>query len=485
MSLTAQVPHTPKAAAPRRGRRVNTPPASAAERTAAGMQARKTVPVGDLANVPEPGNRTGAVAILAQHDDARVAELRPIRYGRMMVSPFTFYRGAAAVMAADLAQTPHSDLTVQLCGDAHLSNFGMFASPERRLVFDINDFDETLPGPFEWDVKRLAVSVAIVARELGVSRKKRHRMIAATAARYRTAMTEFAAMPELAVWYSGLDTRDMMREIQSMLDTKRAKQLARTLDRARTRDSVQVVSKLTETVAGQRRITADPPLIVPLRDLLPAAGDIDLEDRLQSLVRQYRRTLQPDRRNLSEHYRFEDMARKVVGVGSVGTRCWIVLLTGRDQNDVLVLQIKEAWDSVLAPYAGASEYANQGQRVVNGQRLMQQTSDIFLGWHRTAGIDEIRRDYYIRQFRDWKMSIEVESLLPQGLAYYAGQCAWSLARAHARSGDRFAIAGYLGEPSAFDAAIAEFADVYADLNERDHAQLVDAAAAGTVVAQNL
>jgi uncharacterized protein (DUF2252 family) len=402
----------------------------------------------------------------------------------MMVSPFTFYRGAARVMAADLSATPDSGITVQLCGDAHLSNFGLFGSPERRLVFDINDFDETLPGPFEWDVKRLLASLVIAAQDSGFRRKVCRSIALAAAASYRTAMAEFAGRRNIDVWYSRLDAADIQRQLNPQLDVKKQKKLNRVFEKARTRDSMQALGKLTETFDDQRRIAANPPLIVPIRDLVPGLEADDLQSRFRQLIHQYNRTLQSDLRMLLEGYHFVDMARKVVGVGSVGTRCWIILLTGRDENDPLFLQVKEATASVLAEFLGRSAHANQGQRVVHGQRLMQQASDIFLGWQRTTGIDDIQRDFYVRQLRDWKGSIEVEALLPAGLEYYGTLCAWSLARGHARSGDPIAISGYLGSSDAFDRAVTEFAEAYATLNVQDHQSLVDAVESGRITAQS-
>ena len=469
-----------------RGRRgiatLVTPVGSPAERIAAGKEQRRMVPLADHASLLTGADRRDPVTVLDEQAAQRVPELVPVRYGRMMVSPFTFYRGAARVMAGDLAATSCTGLTVQLCGDAHLSNFGVFGSPERRLIFDINDFDETLPGPFEWDVKRLVASLVIAGQDSGFTRKQWRGVALAAAARYRTAMQEFAGMRDIDVWYSRLDAADIQKELLPRLDVKRQKQLNKTFARARARDSMQAVSKLTEMTDGRRRIIGDPPLIVPLRDLVPGLEQQDLHERFRQLIQQYRRTLESDRRVLLERYRFVDMARKVVGVGSVGTRCWIVLLTGRDDADPLFLQVKEATASVLAEFLGRSGYTNQGQRVVSGQRVMQQASDIFLGWQRTTGIDEVQRDFYIRQLRDWKGSVVVEALQPKGLQYYGELCAWSLARAHARSGDRIAISGYLGSSDTFDRALADFAESYADLNGRDHQALVDAVAGERITA---
>lgn len=468
--------------APRAGEPA-TPRATPAQRRAAGKRLRAAVPLGAHAECPSPDSGRDALALLREQDANRLTDLVPIRYGRMSQSPFGFYRGAAAVMAADLARTVRTGLTVQMCGDAHVANFGFFGSPERRLIFDANDFDETLPGPFEFDVKRLAASLAVAAREMGVPGKRRRAIVTAVAARYRTAMAEFAAARDIDVWYSHIDADDLQRDIAPRLRPARRTALARALARARTRDSLQAFGKLTEVVDGHPVIRSQPPLLVPLRELLPEAEGADLADAFHRLIRQYRGTLQPDRRALVERYTFVDMARKVVGVGSVGTRCWVVLLTGRDADDPLLLQLKEAGPSVHARYVGRSRYANQGQRVVAGQRLMQQASDIFLGWQRAAGIDGVERDFYVRQLHDWKGSLPVEEMRPSGLQLYGEVCAWCLARAHARSGDRIAIAGYLGSSAAFETAIGEFAEAYADLTEHDLRRLTDAVAAGRVAAE--
>jgi uncharacterized protein (DUF2252 family) len=399
----------------------------------------------------------------------------------MVASPFSFYRGAALVMAADLAGTPHTGLTVQMCGDAHVANFGFFGSPERRLVFDTNDFDETLPGPFEFDVKRLVASLAVAGRVNGLSRKRRRHILLAAAARYRNAMAEFSTARDIDVWYSYIDTQDVLNDPR--LDARQRKGLGRAFDKARSQDSLQAFGKLTETVDGRSVIRSQPPLLVPIRELMPGLTGRDLTEQFHQLIRQYRTTLQADRRVLLERYEFVDMARKVVGVGSVGTRCWVVLLTGRDANDPLLLQIKEADQSVYARFLGRSRYSNQGQRVVTGQRLMQQASDLFLGWQRQTGLDGVERDFYVRQLRDWKGSLSTDQMRPEGMELYGQVCAWCLARAHARSGDRIAIAGYLGSSDKFDNAIADFAEAYADLNDTDHRQLADAVTDGRVTAE--
>jgi uncharacterized protein (DUF2252 family) len=430
-------------------------------------------------------DRPDPVGLLEQQAATRVPELVPVRYGRMMVSPFTYFRGAALPMASDLATTSSSGLTVQACGDAHLSNFGVFASPERRLVFDINDFDETLPGPWEWDVKRLAASLEIAARGNGFSAKERREIAMATVGRYRMAMRRFAGMTNLDVWYSHAELDELNTQYRTMMDRRQRKAVARDMTRARSRDSLQELGKLTRMVDGRRRILADPPLLVPISDLLSSEQDrAGLESQLASLVAGYRRTLETSRRFLLEQFEFVDTARKVVGVGSVGTRCWIILLLGGDESDPLFLQVKEAERSVLSTFAGASKYANEGQRVVAGQRLMQASSDIFLGWQRAAQPDGKTSDFYVRQLRDWKLSFDVDDMVPSDMRLYGQLCGWTLARAHARSGDRIAIAAYLGGADVFERAIAEFAATYADQNERDYDALVSAVTAGRIMTES-
>jgi uncharacterized protein (DUF2252 family) len=401
----------------------------------------------------------------------------------MVSSPFAFYRGGAAIMAADLASTPNSGLRVQLCGDAHLSNFGFYASPERNLVFDLNDFDETLPGPFEWDVKRLAASLEIAARSQSFRRRETRTIVLEAVRAYREAMRQFATMPNQAVWYARLDSQHVLAELRGHTTPGRLRQAEALLAKAPSRDSLQAFSKLTGVVAGEARIISDPPLIVAVDELFPAEVAQVLFERMGELLAAYRTSLASDRKCLVDQYRFVHMARKVVGVGSVGTRAWVLLFEGVDAGDPLFLQAKEAQESVLAPYLGDSEYSNQGERVVAGQRLMQAASDIFLGWQRTNGIDGVDRDYYVRQLRDGKASAEVEGLLPGGMTVYARICGWTLARAHARSGERVAIAAYLGRKDTFDNAIAEFAVAYADQNDKDHAALRTAIDAGRVNAK--
>jgi len=455
---------------------------SQADRSAAGKAARARAPLSGQAAFDTDG-RADPIALLETQAASRVPDLVPIRYGRMSSSAFAFYRGAALIMAADLAKSPNSGLAVQLCGDAHMSNFGTYASPERRLVFDINDFDETHPGPFEWDLKRLAASLAVAGRENGYSTKKRRRIVLSAATGYREAMRSFAKQGNLAVWYSHADLADMMDEIGSALDSRRRATTQLALDKARSRDSVQALAKLTTIVDGRARIVSQPPLIVPFEELLEGQAIEDAYANLRHLIRSYRRTLQFDRRHLLEEFKLVQMARKVVGVGSVGTRAWILLFEGLNGQDPLFLQAKEAQASVLSSYTRATRIRNQGQRVVVGQQLMQASSDIFLGWQRAAGLDGIERDFYIRQLRDGKGSVVVETMLPDGMAFYARVCGQALARAHARSGDRVAIGSYLGATTAFDEAIADFAETCADQNERDHGALTAAIASGRVTAQ--
>ena len=458
---------------------------SPAERAARGKAARSEVPRDRHAEFDPPKDRPDPLALLEEQARTRVPELVPIRWGRMMASPFAFYRGAALPMASDLASTPASGLAVQACGDAHLSNVGIFGSAERRLMYDVNDFDETLPGPWEWDVKRLAASLEVAARENGLSHKQCRETVVAAVVRYRQAMREFAAMTNLDVWYAHADMTEVRAQFDSQLRARQRKLVDEGLAKARTRDSMQELPKLTRIVDGRPRIVSDAPLLVPIDELVASETDrADLTGEITGLIAKYQRTLETDRRYLLDQYDYCDMARKVVGVGSVGTRCWIVLMLGRDDSDPLFLQVKEAEASVLSRFVGASKYANQGQRVVAGQRLMQASSDIFLGWQRNEnGLDGQARDFYVRQLRDWKFSVEIATLRPEGLQLYAGLCGWTLARAHARSGDRIAIAAYLGGSDVFDKAIAKFAAAYADQNERDYESLVDAVKSGRITAE--
>ncbi len=457
---------------------------SVAERVARGKAARVEVPRSGHAVFAPPSTRADPVALLERQARTRVPELVPIRYGRMLVSPFTFYRGAAMIMAHDLAATPRSGLTVQCCGDAHLSNFGVFASPERRLVFDVNDFDETLPGPWEWDVKRLAVSMLIAARDNGYHIRDQERVVLDTIARYRTAMAEFAGMKNLDVWYAHLDIESVIEELAPQFKRKMVKNTEKNLAKARTKDSMTAFSKLTHIVDGHVQIVDQSPLIVPLAQLLSEDQPDEVFESLHQLLRRYRESLEFDRRVLLEEFELADFARKVVGVGSVGTRAWIALMLGRDGQDPLFLQMKEAEASVLEEFLGPSEFSNHGERVVVGQRLMQATSDIFLGWvHVDSGLDDQPRDFYARQLKDWKGSAEIEQMVPQAMATYGTLCGWTLARAHARSGDRIAIASYLGSSSSFDRAILEFSKAYAEQNERDYQELAAAVKSGRITAE--
>jgi uncharacterized protein (DUF2252 family) len=467
----------------RRSISADVPHPTVAERVAKGKAARAQTPRSSHADFEPSADRLDPIDHLERQAASRVQELVPIRYGRMLVSPLTFYRGAALIMAADLANTPSSGLRAQLCGDAHLSNFGVFASPERRLVFDINDFDETLPGPWEWDVKRLAASFAAAGRENGYKPKDRQRIVVGAVAAYRKAMVTFAGMRNLDVWYTRMEVDDRIEQLRKLSTKRMLKRTEAILAKARTKDSMQVFSKLTHEVDGEPRIISDPPLIEPIAELAKGVKADELREGLQDILRSYRATLQHDRRLLLEDFRMVDVARKVVGVGSVGTRAWIALMLGRENGDPLFLQLKEAQASVLEEFVAKSDVHNCGERVVNGQRLMQASSDIFLGWcHVTRGLDGQERDFYGRQLKDWKGSVEVETMLPQGMEIYAQMCGWTLARAHARSGDRVAIAAYLGNSDSFDQAIGRFAETYADQNERDYHALVDAVTGGRLQA---
>jgi uncharacterized protein (DUF2252 family) len=453
------------------------------ERAALGKAARAETPRGDHAQFEPSGQRPDPVELLESQAHTRVPELVPIRYGRMLVSPFTFYRGAAKIMAHDLGGTPRTGLTVQACGDAHLSNFGVFASPERRLVFDINDFDETLPGPWEWDVKRLVASMLIAARDNGYRRREQERIVLATVSQYRTTMRQFATLDNLSVWYARFEVEALIDRLADQLATGVVRRTRRQLAKARTRDNMTAFSKLARPIEGSARILDQSPLIVPI-DVLTAGIDRDqLFASLQAIVGTYVETLEVDRRTLLEQYELIDFARKVVGVGSVGTRSWIALLLGHDHRDPLFLQVKEAQASVLEDLLPPSPFENHGQRVVAGQRLMQASSDILLGWLRVQSDDgEFARDFYVRQLRDWKGSAPIDEIVPEGMLAYGRACGWTLARAHARSGDRVAIAAYLGKGTQFDRALLEFADRYAEQNERDYAALADAVKIGRLEA---
>ncbi|HET6658749.1 MAG TPA: DUF2252 domain-containing protein [Rubrobacter sp.] len=438
-----------------------------------GRAARRLVPRGSHAQWTPMSDRPDPVDLLEAQARDRIQELLPIRYGRMMASPFAFLRGSAIVMANDLAGTPKSGIQAQLCGDAHLLNFGAYASPERALLFDLNDFDETLPGPWEWDVKRLAVSFVVAGRDNGFDAADCRNVARAVTASYRQRMTRFSEMGELEVWYSRIGEE----EIRGLLTEARAgkkttKKLSKNVRKTRGRDSLQALSKMTTVVDGRRIIKDDPPLLVRIPE------EDELRTQVYAILESYKRTLQEDRRHLLERFRFVDAARKVVGVGSVGTRAYVVLLEGRDRDDPLFLQVKEAGASVLEGHIPSGTHEHHGHRVVAGQRLMQAASDIFLGWFRGGE----GRDFYWRQLKDMKGSAKVESMSADELVLYAGLCGWALARAHARSGDRVQIAGYLGKSESFDVAIADFAKEYADQTERDHAALLAAVKSGRVAA---
>ena len=459
------------------------PPLTVAERVARGKVARRTVPRSSHAAFEPAAGRPDPVELLEQQADTRVPELVPIRYGRMLASPFTFFRGAALIMAADLAATPRTGFDVQCCGDAHLSNFGLYASPERRLVFDINDFDETLPGPWEWDVKRLAVSILIAARDNEFAPGEQDRVVLDVVREYRRWMREFASMRNAEVWYTQFEIESLLPDLRARVNTEMRRRLDRLVAKALRRDSMQAYAKLAAKVDGAHRIVSRPPLIVRLEDFDDIADRDRARADLEQMLHEYGATLQHDSRQLLEQFRLVDVARKVVGVGSVGTAAWIALLLGRTGKDVLVLQVKEAQRSVLEEFLAPSVYANAGERVVAGQRIMQAASDIFLGWFTVdESVAGIPRDYYVRQLRDWKGSAAVEVMNERALSVYGQLCAATLAHGHARSGDRIAIASYLGGGDAFDRALLGFAHAYAEQNERDFAALAGAVRAGRVQA---
>jgi len=455
-----------------------------------GKVARAQVPrASHGAYEPRP-DRPDPVSLLEGQATTRVPELVPIRYGRMLVSPFTFYRGAALIMASDLSTTPRSGINAQICGDAHLSNFGVFGSPERNLVFDCNDFDETNPGPWEWDVKRLAASIVIGARQLGFTRSVRADAVLALGQNYREHMRELAQMSNLEVWYSRIDIEAVIGALNTLAQATHSKAeehmaatATRLVDKALTKDSMKALDKLTEVVNGERRIKSDPPLVVPVEELFPQLESEHTAEFFHGLIRKYRQSLPTDRKHLLEQFKFSQMARKVVGVGSVGTRVWIILLHGPRPEDVLFLQAKEAEASVLERFTKRSAYANHGARVVAGQRLMQAASDIFLGWQSAEGPDGVTRDFYLRQLQDWKGSVDVETAIPEGMTQYGALCARALARAHARSGDRIAVAAYLGNSPAFDKALVKFSEAYADQNERDYEAFAAAVKSGRLHAE--
>ncbi|MBV9513407.1 MAG: DUF2252 domain-containing protein [Mycobacteriaceae bacterium] len=453
---------------------------SAAERHELGRATRKVLPRSELANFVAAQDRPDPIDLLESQATSRIAELVPIRYGRMLASAFAFFRGAALIMAADLAAGPNTGLTAQLCGDAHLSNFGLFASAERNLVFDINDFDETLPGPWEWDVKRLVASLAVAARDNGFPADQRERVVRTCAQAYRERIRALAAMPELAVWYAHTAIDDAL---EASVDPKYAQAIRRSAAHARSRDSIAAVAKLTRRVDGRRRLVSHPPLLVRVDELVGETEARRYEHHTTALIDRYRHSVHISLRTLLDRFRYVDAARKVVGVGSVGTRAWVVLLVGRDDDDPLLMQVKEAQTSVLEAYLGPGGYANAAQRVVVGQRSMQATGDILLGWLHGVGPDGHDGDYYVRQLHDWKGSAAVESMSPQLLADYGRSCGHALARAHARTGDRVAIGAYLGGSDTADVAFTRFAEVYADQNKRDHTAVGEAVACGRLTVE--
>jgi uncharacterized protein (DUF2252 family) len=450
------------------------------ERAAHGRKARELVPRSRHGEWAPPADRTDPLEILALQATTRVPDLVPIRYGRMAASPFAFFRGAAAVMAADLAHEEHSHLDVQLCGDAHLVNFGGFASPERDMIFDVNDFDETLPGPFEWDLKRLAASVEVAARSRGFDDALRTALVADSARGYRDAIRDFAGQRNLDIWYARLDAATLLERWGNEAGRKVVENFSGQVLKAKSKDHLRALAKLTEEVDGTIRFRADPPLLVPADQLFDPDHAAETVDSLVRALADYRSTLAGERQHLLARYEFVDLARKVVGVGSVGTRCWVALFIGRDSGDPLVLQVKEAEHSVAEPFLAPCTYANMGQRVVEGQRLVQSASDIFLGWDSVTGEDEVSRDFYFRQMWDWKLSADIETMTPEGMAVYAQMCGWVLALGHARSGDAVAIGSYLGAGTRFDQAMCRFAAAYADQNEKDHRALTLAIATGSV-----
>ena len=470
-----------------RGRRSSRPKVvphlTPVERAARGKGARAEVGRSDLGEWGPASNRRDPVDLLEEQAATRVPELVPIRYGRMLLSPFTFFRGAAYPMASDLADGPRTGLQVQLCGDAHLANFGAFAAPDRRLVFDVNDFDETLPGPFEWDLKRLVASFAVAGRDRGFGTKQRQTINRAVTRAYREAMKSFAGMDTLALWYARIEVDEILRTLGQQAGKKQTKRADRAVAKAQAKDSLAAFAKLTHLVDGEPRIVSEPPLIVPVEDLMQPGERNGLGEFLNGLVRSYRETLPGDRRRLLERFRYLHSARKVVGVGSVGTRAWIVLLLGRDESDPIFLQAKEAQASVLEPFLGKSEFSQHGQRVVEGQQLTQAASDIMLGWLRTTDLEGVERDFYVRQLWDSKGSADIETMNPKSMRTYAKVCGAALARSHARSGDAIAIASYLGASDALDRALSTFGEAYADQNDLDYKALKAAVTSGRVKAE--
>ncbi len=458
------------------------------EHEAIGKVARKSFPRAKQATIEFPANRQDPIEILVKQSASRVQELVPIRYGRMSASPFTFYRGAAAIMAADLGDKPHSGLITQLCGDAHLANFGVFSSPERRLVFDVNDFDESHPGPFEWDVKRLVASFAVAGRYRGFTPDQRKAINEAAGTAYRNAMTVFATMSNLDVWYSHFQM-DQALELFAASHTgkksnrKRVERARKMNDKAKGRTSLQAFSKMTVNTEGSPEFLSQPPVLIPIRDLMSEDQGDAVWELLNKALSAYKRSLSDDRKHLLEQFEVVDAAHKIVGVGSVGLRAWVLLLLGRDSSDPLVLQVKQSQSSVLEPYVGRSKYRNHGQRVVNGQRLQQAFTDIFLGWTRVVSLDGETRDFYVRQLRDGKGSADLDRMPANVMEVYARLCGWTLARAHARSGDRIAISSYLGASDAFEKSMGAFAETYADRNEQDYEKFAAAIASGAIEAR--
>ena len=456
---------------------------TAAEREARGKAARADVPRSAHAEWKPPKGRRSPVELLEEQAATRVPELVPLRYGRMLVSAFTFYRGAAYLMAADLAGLPRTSLQTQLCGDAHLSNFGVYAAPDRSLVFDVNDFDETLPGPFEWDLKRLVTSFAVAGRDRGFRHKQRAEINQTVSRAYREAMRGYAGLGNLDLWYSRISVEEIMERINEVGSATQVTRAQKNLAKARRKGSMRALGKLTEVIEGEPRIRNAAPVIERVQDLVPADGQERLDETIRGMVRDYRSTLPSDRRQLLERFRYVDAARKVVGVGSVGTRAWIMLMLGRDNEDPLFLQFKEAEASVLEPFLGKSEFSNHGERVVAGQVLTQAASDVMLGHLRVEGPDGIERDYYVRQLWDAKGSALVETFNAKAMTEYAQICGRTLARAHARAGDAIAIASYLGRSETFDRALADFGEAYADQNQADFEVMQAAVAEGVIGAE--
>jgi uncharacterized protein (DUF2252 family) len=458
------------------------PPMSTREREARGLAARERAPLERHGLWQASGERPDPIEILRRQAARRDPALVPIRHRRMAASPFAFFRGGAAIMAHDLGDTTVTGLRVQLCGDAHLVNFGIFDTPERAHVFDINDFDETLPGPWEWDVKRLAASVEIAASDLGLGRPDRRRAVTSAVRGYRQQMAEFAAMGSLEVHYARLEASEVVARFDGLGNKRDRRHVERDVAKGLSRGHLTALNKLVTGSGTDLRFRSDPPLLVPAVDLLDDTARRRYVGVIREFLAQYRDSLSTDRRQLLDGYRFVEMARKVVGVGSVGTRAWVVLMIGRDEHDPLLLQLKEAKRSVLEPFAGRSSYSRKGQRVVEGQRAIQSASDPLLGWYKLRALDGRMHDFYVRQLWDGKASIDVGHLDAAGLATYANTCGWALARAHSRTGPRISIATYLGDDETFDESVADYAATYADLNEADHARLVDAIEAGRLPA---